>query len=338
MKAALAWGIIGTGAIAAAFAESLKASSRARVVNVAGSSAAKASAFADRWQLPRCAASIDELLADAEVDAVYIASPHPLHEAHALAVIRAQKAVLCEKPLAVTVESAERIVAQAKAASVFLMEAFMYRCHPLIARALGLLESGSIGKVVHVRADFGYRAPYDAAGRLFNPELGGSAILDVGGYPVSFARLIAGFAEGRPFAEPVQLSARGRLAPTGVDELATASLRFGSGITAELACATRYELGTRAVVYGDAGRLELPNPWLPRGDRLGLESDLILHRDGREPECIVVTTPRATYAIEAELVADALPALEPSAPAMSSADTLGNMRVMEAWSQALRSD
>jgi predicted dehydrogenase len=338
MKPTLGWGIIGTGGIAAAFTQALRASSRGRVVSVAGSSSEKARAFARQWELPACAASIDELVADPAVEAVYIASPHPLHEAHALAAIRGRKAVLCEKPLSTSVQSAERIVEAARGARVFLMEAYMYRCHPLLGRALELLKSGSIGRIVHARADFGFRVHRDPDGRLFHPGLGGGAILDVGGYPLSFARLIAGLVEAKPFAEPVELSARGQLGPTGVDELAVAALRFSSGMTAEIACATRHELGTRAAVYGESGWLELPNPWIPRGDRQGLESDLILHRDGHEPEHTLVTTGLATYAIEAELVADTLPALEPSAPSMSSADTLANMRVMEAWSHALRSD
>ncbi|MFZ5897238.1 MAG: Gfo/Idh/MocA family protein [Myxococcota bacterium] len=337
MKAELGWGIIGTGGIAAAFAESLAASRRHRVVNVVGSSAAKGESFAKRWRLPRAASNLVELLSDPEVEAVYVASPHPSHLEHSLAVIAARKAVLCEKPLATNVLDAQHMIEAARVAGVFLMEAFMYRCHPLIAETLKRLRTGAIGRIRHVRADFGYRTEHDPRGRLFDPALGGGAILDVGGYPVSFARLIAGLAEGKPFAEPVELNAHGHLGFTGVDELAFAELAFASGVTAEIACATRHELGTRCVVFGDEGRLELPNPWLPRGDRLGLESDLVVVRDGAEPERICVTTELATYAIEADVVADTLPALEPSEPSMSWADTLGNMRVMEAWSQALRS-
>lgn len=337
MKSPLGWGVIGTGSIAAAFTEAVAGSSRVRIVNVAGSSAEKARAFAEQWSLPKAAASVTELVRDADVDAVYVASPHPFHEEHALAAIAARKAVLCEKPLAPSLEGAERIVQAARAAGVFLMEAFMYRCHPLMERVIALLGSGAIGRIEHVRANFGFRVERNVDGRLFNPALGGGAILDVGGYPVSFARLVAGLAEGLPFAEPVELSAQGRLGPSGVDELAVALLRFASGVTAELGCATRHRLGTEAAVFGEGGWLELPNPWIPRGERLGRESDLILHRDGHDPEHMVVTTELATYAIEAELVAQTLPALDPRPPALSSADTLGNMRVMEAWSRALRS-
>src|SRR6187551_1349884 len=120
MKPTLAFGIVGTGGIAAAFAESLAASRRVRVVNVVGSSAHKGRAFAKRWRLPRSASTLAELLADPEVEAVYIATPHPLHEAHVLASIDARKPVLCEKPLAVSLEQAERMLAAARSAGVFL--------------------------------------------------------------------------------------------------------------------------------------------------------------------------------------------------------------------------
>ncbi|HET9930396.1 MAG TPA: Gfo/Idh/MocA family oxidoreductase [Polyangiaceae bacterium] len=337
MRTPLGWGVIGTGSIAAAFTEAVASSTRARIVSVAGSSPEKGRAFARHWSVPHAATSVAELVRHEAVEAVYVASPHPRHEEHALAAIGAGKAVLCEKPLATSSDSAERIVRAAKSAGVFLMEAYMYRCHPLLEHALTLLRSGAIGRIEHVRAHFGFRVERNLDGRLFNPNLGGGAILDVGGYPVSFARLIAGLAEDAAFAEPVELSAQGRLGPSGVDELAVALLRFPSGVTAELGCATRHELGTAAAVFGDRGWLELPNPWIPRGARLGLESDLIVHRDGHDPEHVVVTTGLPTYAIEAELVAETLPALDPRPPAMSSADTLGNMRVMEAWSRALRS-
>jgi predicted dehydrogenase len=166
---------------------------------------------------------------------------------------------------------------------------------------------------------------------LFDPELGGGSILDVGGYPVSFARLVAGIVESTPFAEPVQVLGSMSLGPTGVDELASAELIFGSGFTAEVKSAIRHDVGTAAVVYGDAGKVVVPNPWLPRGNRHGLESEFSIHRDGRAPENVVVRTREVTYAIEAAVVADTLPRTEADWPAMSWADTLGNMRVLDQW-------
>jgi predicted dehydrogenase len=227
------------------------------------------------------------------------------------------------------------VIEAARAQGVFLMEAFMYRCHPLLRQLIGRLKDGAIGRVVHVRAAFGFRVPRDPAGRLFNLELGGGSILDVGGYPVSFSRLVAGLIEGKPFAEPVKLQATGVIGPTGADELATALLTFSSGFTAECVSATVHQVGCNTVVYGEEGRIELPDPWIPRGNRQGLETEFTIYRDDREPETVSIKSELATYAIEAELVADSLPGTEAAWPAMSWADTLGNLRVMVAWRAAL---
>jgi predicted dehydrogenase len=328
------WGVVGTGAIARDFVTALAQSRRCRVVNVVGSAPDKGLAFADHHRLPRGAAALDELLADRDVDAIYVATPHPSHERVALAAIAAGKAVLVEKPLSLDAAGAGRLFEAARRRGVFLMEAFMYRCHPMIAALLERLGDGCIGRPRHVRASFGFRAPRDPNGRLFSPALGGGGILDVGGYPVSFARLVAGVVAGRSFADPVQLSALGDIGPTGVDELATAELAFASGFTAEVSCAVRHDLGTAVTIYGERGRIELPDPWLPDGQRQGLASSFTIHGEGA-PETVVVRAEQPVYALQAELVANAAPALQPPFPAMSWRDSEGNMRVLDHWRSAV---
>ena len=335
MNDVLRWGVIGTGGIAADFCEALKRSRRCRVVNVAGSSPAKARAFAERFGLAGWSEAMPQLLADREVDAVYIATPHPLHEPHALNCIAAGKHVLCEKPLTLDESSAARVLAAAKRRGVFVMEAFMYRCHPLLQQLLTRLQDGAIGAIRHVRADFGFRVARMPEHRLFNLALGGGSILDVGGYPVSFARLIAGVVEGTPFAEPIELTANGLIGPTGADELATAQLTFRSGLTASLTSAVCHDVGTTAVVFGEHGKIVLPDPWIPGSRRQGLVTELTVFRDGRDAEQVTVQTDLATYAIEAELVRDTLPAIEAAWPAMSHGDTLGNLRVLDSWQAAV---
>ena len=187
-----------------------------------------------------------------------------------------------------------------------------------------------------MRADFGFRVPRAPRHRLFDVELGGGGILDVGGYPVSFARLLAGVVENAPFAEPTSVDAIGHVGPTGADELASAFLRFASGFTAETSCAVHHAVGRSAVVFGELGHIVLPDPWIPGGDRQGRDTGFWIHRDGAEPERVRVHTPAATYAIEAELVAATLPAVEAPWPAMTWADTLGNMRVLDTWRARLR--
>jgi predicted dehydrogenase len=331
VKSVLRWGIIGTGGIASDFATALKGSNRFRIVDVTGSAPEKARAFAERWGISSHAPTLRQFLANDEVDAVYVATPHPLHEEQTLACIEAGKAVLCEKPMTVDAAGAERLIGAARQGGVFLMEAFMYRCHPMTRELVRRLADGAIGTPRHVRADFGFRAAGERSGRLFDPALGGGSILDVGGYPVSFARLVAGVVEGMPFAEPVRVHGSLSLGPTGVDELACAELVFSSGFTAEVKSAIRHDVGTAAVIYGDGGKIVVPNPWLPRGNRHGLESEFTVFRDGRAPENVVMRTREATYAIEAAVVADTLPRTEPEWPAMTWADTLGNMRVLDRW-------
>jgi predicted dehydrogenase len=330
----LQWGVIGTGAIANDFATALQSSERCRIVNVT-SFPGLARPFADKFGVARATDSLEELLADAEVQAVYVATPHPLHEKLALAAIAAGKHVLVEKPMATSAEAAGRIVEAARRRGVFLMEAYMYRCHPLITELISRLRAGAIGQIRHVRADFGFRDPRSPNGRLFDPAQAGGGILDVGGYPVSFVRLIAGLAVGKTAAEPSSLTAVGQIGPTGVDEFAQATLAFASGVTAEIACGIRYDFGCAATIFGEEGRISIEDAWLPGGKRQGLESHFTIVRDGHAPEVVPVNIPRAIYALEAELVADSLPATQATWPAMTWDDTLANLRVMDQWRAAL---
>jgi predicted dehydrogenase len=312
----LCFGIIGTGGIAGDFAQALSRSKRCRVVNVVGSSPEKAKKFAQvkEYGIPASAASLDEFLADKNVQAVYIATPHPSHEAQAIACIEAKKHVLCEKPMTMDAAGTERVVAAAKKHGVFLMEAWMYRCHPLMKELIAALKGGVIGDIRHVRADFSFRVPRAPNHRLYDLKLGGGGILDVGGYPVSFARLIAGLIDGKPFSEPTRLEAIGTVGPTGADEIATALLWFESGFNAVVSCAVHHEGGRKTVVFGEKGRIELSDPWIPGSDRQSRETGFTIHLDDRKPEFVPIHTDVATYALEAEEVAATLPAVEGRCP------------------------
>ena len=337
MRDQLKWGVIGTGGIAADFAEALTRSDRCRIVNVVGSSPEKGNAFATRFGIAASSATLEQLLADDAVDAVYVATPHPMHEAQATVSLEAGKHVLCEKPLTIDAPGAVRVVDTARRSGVLLMEAFMYRCHPLMSDLLMRLREGVIGTLRHVRADFAFRVGRDPKGRLFNRELGGGGILDVGGYPVSFSRLLAGILEDEPFAEPVKVDATGVIGPTGVDELSTALLTFRSGFTAAVTAGVFHAAGTGAVIFGERGRIELGDPWIPSSDRHALDTGYTIWRDANEPETVTIRTDRPTYALEAEWVADTLPETEPRWPAMTWADSIGNMRVLDSWRAALLS-
>ena len=133
-----------------------------------------------------------------------------------------------------------------------------------------------------MRADFAFRVPRDPKGRLFDPKLGGGGILDVGGYPVSFARLVAGLVEGKPFAEPTRCRRSAYLGPTGADEIATALLTFKSGFTRPVTARVHHEGGRNTVVFGEKGKIVLPDPWIPGGKRQALETGFTIHRDGQD--------------------------------------------------------
>jgi len=337
----LRWLVIGTGGIAGDFTQSLQGSPFGRVSRVLGSRPGRGQEFAERFGLDSSVevASLEGALALEDVDAVYIASPHPMHEEAALRAIAARKPVLVEKPIGVDAASAARIINAAKAQATFLMEAYMYRCHPLITTLLDRLRDGAIGTVTQIDAKFCFSVPFDARHRLFNPDLGGGAILDVGGYTTSFAGLIAGLQEGTRFAEPTGMSASGRFGKSGVEEVARAELTFQSGVRAVLTCAISEDLGTETVIEGERGRIVLPDPWIPGGDRHQLDSEFTIERDNQSTETIRCQAHGTVYALEAECVARHVgTSTEPTFPAMGWDDTLKNMRLLDRWRSLVHGD
>ena len=330
----LRWGILGTGRIAGIFSRGVIASQTGQLVAVGSRTQEAADRFARELGIPRAHGSYESLLADGDVQAVYIATPHPLHAVWAVRAARAGKHILCEKPLTVNRGEALRVVEAARAEDVLLMEAFMYRCHPQTAKAVELVKAGVLGRIGLVQATFSFHTDFNADGRLWNRALGGGGILDVGGYPVSFARLIAGAAEGRPFADPVSVVAAGCLHPqAGVDIYAAATLKFDSGMVAQVACGIGLLQDNSVRIYGSDGWLHVPVPWIPC--REGGTSILYLHRrSASAPEEIAITAP-PLYGLEADAFAGALAAGLREVPQMTPADTLGNMAALDQWRAAI---
>ncbi len=325
----LNWGVLGPGGIARTFARQLPLSRTGRLVAVGSRDAGRAAAFAAEFGGARAYGSYRELLDDPEVEAVYVATPHPTHPEWVVRAAEAGKHVLCEKPLAMTWAHAMAAVEAARRHDVFLMEAYMYRHHPQLRLLTDLVRDGALGTVAHIQASFSFAATLDPAGRLFAPELGGGGILDVGGYPVSSARLVAGAARGLPFAEPVGVTGAGRIGTTGVDEWAVATLDFGDGLVAQVATGVRVAADETLRVYGSEGYAEVRDPWLPREDEPGR---VVLHLAGEKVR-EVTTPPAAQYALEADSVAAHLADRE--SPVMSWADSLGNATVLDAWRHAI---
>ena len=331
--AILSWGILATGGIANTFARGVAASQTGRLAAVGSRTPESAARFAREHGVPLAHGSYEALLADPEVQAVYVSPPHPFHAEWAIRAAAAGKHVLCEKPLAMNRAGAERIVAAAQTHGVLLMEAFMYRCHPQTAKVVELVRNGSLGRVGLVQAAFSFHAAFKPEGRHWGKALGGGGILDVGCYPVSLARLIAGAVDGRPFADPVSITGAGRLHPqTGVDAYAAATLKFGGGMIAQVSCGVGLQQDNAARIYGDQGWLLVPEPWVPA--REGGTVQILLNRAGAAPQEISISAP-PLYAIEADTFAAALFAGAKSVPAMTPEDTLGNMTVLDAWRAAI---
>ena len=338
MNHSLRWGILATGKIARAFAQGLRHSSTGRLVAVGSRHQETADRFGAEFGLPagRCHGSYEALLRDDEVQAVYISNPHSGHAEWAIKCAEAGKHILCEKPLAFNAAEAEGMVAAARRHGVFLMEAFMYRCHPQTLELARLVRDGAVGRVRAIQATFSFRAPVDPRSRLFDPALGGGGILDVGCYTVSMARLIAGAATGQPFADPLELSAVGQFGETGADIHASAVARFPGEILAQLSCGMRITQDNAVRIYGEDGWIHVPVPWAPTRD--GGTSRIYLHRPGHaQPEEIVFTVPENLpaylYTLEVDHVAAYLSQHE--SPVMSWADSLGNMQTLDRWRAAI---
>jgi predicted dehydrogenase/aryl-alcohol dehydrogenase-like predicted oxidoreductase len=342
----LTWGILGTGKIAGTFARQLPGSQTGKLLGVASRSLESAARFSAEYGVPRAYSSYEALLADPEIDAVYISLPNHLHARWTVLCAEAGKHILCEKPLATNYAEAMTAVEAARAHGVFLMEAFMYRCHPQTAKLVELIRGGAIGDVRLIQANFSYNMPDDFANiRLQNQSAGGS-IMDVGCYCMSMARLVAGAALGQPFANPVILSDGYRNdleikgfahlgAESGVDEWATATVKFPGDIFANLVCGLHLRTESTVRIWGTAGHLVVPNPWFPGDERFGGDAGAIIevHRNGAEPEKMTVPGGRPLYAIEADTVAAGIDQQQTVPPAMTWADSLGNMRALDAWRQ-----
>ncbi len=308
------WGIIGAGGIARVFANGVRFSRSGRVVALASRTQDRRDALAEDFGIPRRYGRYEELLADAEVDAVYISVIHPHHARWTIAAAEAGKHILVEKPMAMSFDEAARMVQAARRHDVFLMEAFMYRCHPQVGRLAAMIADGAIGEVRMIRSTFSFSTSFDPGSRLFNPELGGGSILDLGCYPASMSRFIAGAATGMPFAEPLRIRACGFLAPNGVDTFTAATVEFPGGIMAQLLCGFSCPMPVETIVYGTRGHLSVLNPWLPSSPvrfaskplpadtKWPSEKILLWSSDPARPTEIVVDADRDLYAYQADMV------------------------------------
>ena len=298
---------------------------------VGARSLADAQKFAADFGGARAHGSYEALLADPAVEAVYIGTPHPWHAEWAIKAAAAGKHILCEKPLTLRLVDTERVIAAAKQHNVLLMEAYMYRFHPQTKKVVELVRGGALGEVRLIRASFNVLMDFNPEHRMFKKSLGGGTILDLGCYPVTYSRHIAGAVQGKDFAEPVEFHGTGRLrSEVGTDDFATAVAKFPGDILAELSCGATILNDNSVRIFGTKGWIDVPNPFVP--GLLGQSEKIIVHRRDAAAEEIIITSPDVgLYAYEADAVAEALACGAREVPLATWADTLGTARMLDAW-------
>ncbi|WCJ65798.1 aldo/keto reductase [Agrobacterium tumefaciens] len=325
------WGIIGPGTIAKTFADGIAHSRTGRLEAIATRNPDKPG-LAEAFAGARIIHGYDALLADPDIDAVYIATPHTGHAEWAIKAIRAGKNVLVEKPIALSAYDADAIFHEAKKAGVFAGEAYMYRLHPQTAKLLELVKARAVGDIRIIRSSFGFNmGSFRADHRLFANEMAGGGILDVGGYPVSMVRMIAGAVEGKSFAEPEKVAGAAHLGQSGVDEWASAVLKFSNGIVAEVSCSIMAAQDNVLRIIGSEGRIEVKDFWYAAGQKGGTGRIDIIRGD--KVETIELPEDRWLYSFEVDAAGEAIRQgkKEFDAPGMAWADSLGNLRVMDQW-------
>lgn len=329
MASKLRWGIMGTGNIARQFAAGIRGAHRGNIVAVGSRSATSAESFAKENGGGAVYGSYESLIADKNVDAIYLSLPNSMHHEWTLKSLRAGKHVLCEKPMANNVAQTQEMFDVAKKSGKVLVEAFMYRSHPQTAKILEAIRNGAIGQVKLIKTSFCYRTTKIAGNIRFSKSLEGGSVMDVGCYCVNFSRLIAG-------EEPDRVLAAGKLHESGVDEWAGGTLHFPSGIIGTFTCGMTVQADNTAYICGTEGYLEVAWPWKPPkkatftiAQSTPPRQDSATSAAGSRPprQDITIEGDRELYAYEAD---DFAAAVQDSAPpALTPADTIGNMRVLD---------
>lgn len=286
----LRWGLLSTARINRRLIPAIRAASQADLVAVASRDRARAETFAAEWDIPRAHGSYEALLGDPEIDVVYVSLPNSLHAEWTVRAAQAGKHVLCEKPMALSLDECDRVMAAAESAGVVVAEATMYLYHPLLHKVGKLVKEGAVGQVTLVRGAFSFFLD-----RLDNvrwrPELGGGSLWDIGSYPVSFIRFIVG--------DPVEVFGWQTLSASGVDATFAGLLRYENGVLGVFDCGFRQQFRVRAEISGTAGTLIVQRPY-----PITAESRILLQQGFEEKE---ITLPEVDpYQCEVEALQAAI--------------------------------
>jgi predicted dehydrogenase len=310
----VSWGILGTGGIGHEFAAGLRDTPDAETLAVGSRTEDSARDFAASFGIPRHYGSYAELVSDPDVDVIYVATPHLFHAENVTLGLEAGKHVLCEKPMTVNAAQAERLIALAQDKDLFLMEGMWTRFFPLMERVRHLISSGAIGEPRLLHVDFGFRAPFNPSQRLFNPDLGGGALLDVGVYCVSLSSMI--------FGPPDRVTGLAHLGETGVDEQSAAILEHGDGRISTISVAIRTATPQEAMIAGTEGWIKIhPDWWRP--------DTLTLSRPGEDAETIKAPSTGTGFPHEAAEVMRCIGSGARESDVMPLRETLSMARTMD---------
>lgn len=251
MSKIIRWGILGAGKIANKFASDLRWVEGATLRAIASQDKSKGEQFAQAYNIPIVYNTYESLATSTEVDVIYVATPHGFHHKHAMLLLSHGKAVLCEKAFALNSRQVNEMVELATRKKIFLMEAFWTRFIPQFEMIKSMIDRGDIGEIKLIQADFGFRAPAPLAQRLFDPELGGGSLLDIGIYPVFLTTALLG--------KPIAIHALATNYSSGVDEQIVVNMKFPNGALAVLSSTFAADTPTEAVIAGTEGRIHMKN-------------------------------------------------------------------------------
>lgn len=276
------WGILATGNIANSFAKDFQYVEGGILKAVASREIEKAQAFADKYKIEKALGTYEDLAADPEIDAVYIATPHSEHCKNALLLLNGEKHVLCEKAFAVNAKEAAEMIALAKSKNLFLMEAMWMVFQPGFLQAKQWIEEGKIGELTMIRAEFGFKTDCDPKHRILNPELAGGTLLDIGVYPITIAHYLFN-------KKPVAISSVASIGKTGVDEQLSLSVKYTENQIAHLSTSFLTTLENSTFIYGTKGYIQIPDFW---------HSKIAILKSNSEEVVFEKNTPVSGYANE----------------------------------------
>lgn len=317
--ASLNWGFLSTANISQALLKPLHISKRNNLLAIASRTQEKADEYARQYKVKRAYGSYEDLLADPDIDVIYNPLPNHLHAEWTIKAVQAGKHVLCEKPIALSLEEMDAISAAAKQYGKTVAEAFMYRTHPLTAKVNELISTGKLGKIQLVHGSFSFRLD-DPENIRWDPEMGGGAIWDVGCYPVSYTRTMLGAEPSAVFANQVTNS-------KGVDGSIFAQLEFPGDVYAQIDSSFKIPYHTFMEFIGDEATLIIPEPFKP-----GLNEKVYLNKEGKTS--VISIKGIELYLGEVEDMADAV--LLGKSNTVSLADSRANTAALLAILQSAR--